>query len=402
MKFQNRIASLLSAAMLALNCIGSQSAFAASDTLDKTGMTRLASVGTNEWKPEGNEFSVPDFQDYGKYYLCCTNSQPETHAKMTVRVELWCPFDLYERNDGKLTKTFIEEPEEPAVEYKMSVPDQPGQSAYMEVDFDPEDEETRWLKLKDPSVIRVFLEEPEQLAEGAECSFTLYGYRKTDEKDASLQEVGGTTGTAVQGTYDHEYNPWETDEQGRLLHPGTNAYMGSTMEITAYPQRVFAFRERFNTKGLKVRLIEHRTHNNRDYDISDCLRIWTDFDPTKPGEYLVYIRTDFNQFNELKSDDYIFYTVVVQEEVTTAETAETTETTESLSQTGFSTLRGDVDCSGQVAIADAVMLARYLAEDEITVTAQGLVNAELDGDSTALSAADLAVLLQGIAGTVTL
>ena len=61
-----------------------------------------------------------------------------------------------------------------------------------------------------------------------------------------------------------------------------------------------------------------------------------------------------------------------------------------------------MDCNGQVAIADAVLLARYLAEDAVAVTAQGLVNAELDGDSTALSAADLSVLLQLLAGSVSI
>ena len=61
--------------------------------------------------------------------------------------------------------------------------------------------------------------------------------------------------------------------------------------------------------------------------------------------------------------------------------------------------KGDIDCSGAVQIADAVLLARYLAEDAVTVTAQGLVNAELDGD-TGLTAGDLSVLLQYLAGTV--
>ena len=65
-------------------------------------------------------------------------------------------------------------------------------------------------------------------------------------------------------------------------------------------------------------------------------------------------------------------------------------------------LRGDVDCSGSVQIADAVLLARYIAEDAVTVTAQGLLNAELDGNPGALDAGDLSVLLQGIAGVISL
>ncbi|MCR5306262.1 MAG: DUF4981 domain-containing protein [Oscillospiraceae bacterium] len=62
------------------------------------------------------------------------------------------------------------------------------------------------------------------------------------------------------------------------------------------------------------------------------------------------------------------------------------------------TLKGDVDCSGNVAIADAILLARYLAEDKVTVTAQGKINAECDGNDT-LDSGDLTALLEHLAGT---
>ncbi len=59
---------------------------------------------------------------------------------------------------------------------------------------------------------------------------------------------------------------------------------------------------------------------------------------------------------------------------------------------------GDVDCSGDVNIADAVLLARYNAEDKaINVTDLGLLNAELDGER-GLNGSDLAWLLEMIAG----
>ena len=59
---------------------------------------------------------------------------------------------------------------------------------------------------------------------------------------------------------------------------------------------------------------------------------------------------------------------------------------------------GDVDCNGTVAIADAVMLARFCAEDkDVSVSAQGKENAELDG-VTGLTADDLTVLLEFLAG----
>ncbi|MBQ3940949.1 MAG: serine protease inhibitor [Oscillospiraceae bacterium] len=60
---------------------------------------------------------------------------------------------------------------------------------------------------------------------------------------------------------------------------------------------------------------------------------------------------------------------------------------------------GDVDENGSVAIADAILLARYIAEDtDITVTAQGRVNADMTGDDL-IDADDSAALLSWLAGT---
>lgn len=65
-------------------------------------------------------------------------------------------------------------------------------------------------------------------------------------------------------------------------------------------------------------------------------------------------------------------------------------------------VRGDMDCSGSFTIADCVMLARYLAEDPIAVTAQGLINAETDGNPDALTTGDLSMMMQALAGTASL
>ncbi len=63
-------------------------------------------------------------------------------------------------------------------------------------------------------------------------------------------------------------------------------------------------------------------------------------------------------------------------------------------------LRGDVDVSGDVNIADAVMLARFLAEDsEVTVSAQGKRNAQLTGDEN-IDSDDLTRLMEYLAGIV--
>lgn len=61
------------------------------------------------------------------------------------------------------------------------------------------------------------------------------------------------------------------------------------------------------------------------------------------------------------------------------------------------TASGDVDCSGEINIADAILLARWLSEDRsITIMPAGIADANLDGDST-VSGADLAILLERLA-----
>ncbi len=85
------------------------------------------------------------------------------------------------------------------------------------------------------------------------------------------------------------------------------------------------------------------------------------------------------------------------ETTTTTTTPTTTETTEEI----LSAVRGDVDCSGDVKIADAVLLARYVAEDNVNVTAQGKINADCyDAGDGKLTSDDIASLLKYLAGAV--
>ena len=59
---------------------------------------------------------------------------------------------------------------------------------------------------------------------------------------------------------------------------------------------------------------------------------------------------------------------------------------------------GDVDANGKVEIADAILLARWLAEDsEAVVSAEGRINADLNGDD-GIDTDDQALLLRRLAG----
>lgn len=65
-------------------------------------------------------------------------------------------------------------------------------------------------------------------------------------------------------------------------------------------------------------------------------------------------------------------------------------------------LYGDVNCDGQVNIADLILLARYASQgDGVSVSAEGLVNADCD-ESDIIDASDISVLSLYLAGLGTI
>ena len=82
--------------------------------------------------------------------------------------------------------------------------------------------------------------------------------------------------------------------------------------------------------------------------------------------------------------------------VTTTTTTKPVITTTTTVAGSSDTVWGDVDCNGKVAIADVVMLSRYINEDKVTVTKQGLANAAVTGAKT-LGTEDVTKILQYIA-----
>ena len=82
---------------------------------------------------------------------------------------------------------------------------------------------------------------------------------------------------------------------------------------------------------------------------------------------------------------------------TTTVNATTTTTANLTTEAALTaTLWGDVDCNGKVAIADVVLLSRYVNEDAVTTTKQGLSNAAVLGNKT-LTFDDVAAILKYIA-----
>ncbi len=104
-----------------------------------------------------------------------------------------------------------------------------------------------------------------------------------------------------------------------------------------------------------------------------------------------------------------YFTAVVPKTVETTTAVTTTETTTTTTETTTTTtittttdiphqrLSGDVDCSGSVDVSDAVLLARYLAEDaEAVITNAGMQNAECDGQPN-LTGNDIVTILKYVA-----
>ena len=64
--------------------------------------------------------------------------------------------------------------------------------------------------------------------------------------------------------------------------------------------------------------------------------------------------------------------------------------------------KGDITCDGAVDVADAVLIARYIAEDKTAViTDQGLANADIDG-TKGVADGDLTMVLKAIAKIIKL
>ena len=78
-------------------------------------------------------------------------------------------------------------------------------------------------------------------------------------------------------------------------------------------------------------------------------------------------------------------------------TAKATQTTAKTTAGTSLRKRGDVDCSGEVDVSDAVLLARMTAEDPTAViTSDGKINADCDG-KTGLTSGDVTAILRHIA-----
>ena len=116
------------------------------------------------------------------------------------------------------------------------------------------------------------------------------------------------------------------------------------------------------------------------------------YDCPESGVTFKYEMESYNPINELRLD--ITYSGSLPE-ITAYRVA-----ADGQKYPAVTNLRGDADCNGTISIADAVLLARYIAEDTgINLTALGKLNADTDQNEL-IESADLALLLQYLAGVI--
>ena len=80
----------------------------------------------------------------------------------------------------------------------------------------------------------------------------------------------------------------------------------------------------------------------------------------------------------------------------------TTTTTTTVPPTSSANVMGDANCDGYVDIADAVAISAYVADSaKNTLSSQGLINADVQGNENGINANDALAVQQYLANIVT-
>lgn len=151
------------------------------------------------------------------------------------------------------------------------------------------------------------------------------------------------------------------------------------------------------TVGIDGGALELQVNNNAvvssaasGYTLSDVMDLSS---PNSDSVSMVGAGFDGDAYNGSLDFFRVYHKEVYREVIDYGQSEEITE--EQQPQTG---LRGDVDCNGEVRIADVILLNRYLAEDTtITITSQGMYNADMNED-TNVNTADPTAILKYLAG----
>ncbi len=185
------------------------------------------------------------------------------------------------------------------------------------------------------------------------------------------------------------------DEDGH--YRGTNALWSVHLELVTMPEIAFPVELPVDLSSIRVNLIEERRFNIYSHNVSGMLQVvgygYTDDTQT---EFYIDLTTDYKVNDQYEGMlEPLRLTFREQADTTLTDPTETAETT---TEPLKPKKAGDVDANGEVNVADAVLLARYCAEDkEITVSPQGRINADCNGDGD-VTVEDNSWILQLLAG----
>ncbi len=196
---------------------------------------------------------------------------------------------------------------------------------------------------------------------------------------------------------------------GLAVPGGSELTPGQTYQISAFT----GFKStNYNSLGFTLGMQYDDASGKTNYDNlvdADCANgkwceLATEFTvPAGASNISLYVQTAYTE-SPTEADLLSFFLDDVRltgNEIATTTTEEITTTTTEETTTKpvvIAGKKGDVDCNDAVNVADAVLLAQYCAEiSGTTVSAQGLLNADVDGVQ-GLNSDDTAFLLMAIAG----
>ena len=147
---------------------------------------------------------------------------------------------------------------------------------------------------------------------------------------------------------------------------------------------------------------EHFVCYTKDLDAGEKMTLGTNGTSSSCVNYFAFAIPKPEQTTTATTTITTTTTTTTTTTITTTTDTTTTETTTVSEKPNQKTMTGDANCSGNVDVSDAVLLARLIAEDaDAKITETGMLNADCDGDGT-LSSSDTILILKYLAKLISL
>ena len=214
------------------------------------------------------------------------------------------------------------------------------------------------------------------------------------------------------------------DEEGH--YRGTNAPQKAYLETVTEPALTVktnadgSVQLPVDLSGIKIKLVEERRFNINEYDVTGMLKVLDSGIEQGTGPEQTFFVTLGTDYKNGKIGSIEIKPVTIRVKVSESAAVATTATNEkgqlvdadgnviiingtsavASGMTFDSIDRGNVNCKEGTDVSDAVLLARFVAEDtDANITAEGKKNADVNGDGK-LTSDDVIVILRIIAKLV--